>query len=195
LQRAIFSATGEENIIAEQTTYADLMFNLPDGQGEIYLLNRPRTIKDANGNVTTYSNFNGQGLPETVTAPAAAAGTAIEVITYDNYGRITSTTNGENIVSQNIYDTEGNLVKTIADVNGEALKTVFFYDQIGNVCRTVGPRHPDIGTLTGGYDSSCDTGGEAVPGGASTGGTSGGGTSGGGGGGGGSEDPTNQQQN
>jgi RHS repeat-associated protein len=109
--------------------------------------NKPLTITDANGNLTTfvyYPSGSGKSLLETATRPADHAGNhPVYSFTYDSAGKLYTAnvpfTTSQNIVTQNHYDSSEDLTSTVTDPGTLALTTSFTYDANGDIKNTVDP--------------------------------------------------------
>jgi RHS repeat-associated protein len=111
--------------------------------------NKPLTITDALGNVTTFaygaSGTSGAGEMLTATRPADIDGAhPVYTFTYSSIGKLLTATDPTSVVTQNTYDsTYGNLLTTTLDPGSTphiAAVTSFTYDANGEAITTTDPR-------------------------------------------------------
>ena len=106
------------------------------------------SIKDANGNTTTFTyepvGTNGTSEIATAVRPSVTGGSPTYAFTYDSAGKVLTSidpiTSSTSIKTQNIYDASEEPTSTIVDPANLALTTSFGYDAFGNVSWTADPR-------------------------------------------------------
>jgi RHS repeat-associated protein len=110
--------------------------------------NKPQSIVDARGNQSDFvynTTGNGISLIQTATRPADAHNVRpIYSFTYDDRGKVLTTTDPTGVVTQNTYDpTTRNLLTSTLDPGTSphiAAVTTYTYDAIGNTSTVTDPR-------------------------------------------------------
>ena len=108
--------------------------------------NKPLTITDGLGNVTTFTyqaaGTSGAGEMHTATRPADVDGNhPVYSFTYSSVGKLLTSTDPTGVVTQNTFDTTyGNLLTTAVDPSHINSVSSFSYDANGAVISTTDPR-------------------------------------------------------
>lgn len=110
--------------------------------------NKPLTITDARGNVTTfdyYASGDGNSLMHTATRPDPDGGgplaQPVYTFTYATYGRVDTTTDPTGLVVKNVYLSNGDLDTSTLDYGTGHLNAVtdYGYDTVGNTTSVLDP--------------------------------------------------------
>lgn len=90
-------------------------------------LYRLKTLKDGNNNTTTYA-YNSIGLPSTITMPGNEV---TQFTSYDNDGKLLQRIDGNNVITNYIYNDAESLLTDIQYPASSSLDVHFTYDSFG----------------------------------------------------------------